>query len=873
MSEYGLKIQNYSAGSIFEVEQGVRYRYDTKNAMLTNSLFKDFLIDNGLKVWKGESTRDIICIEFKYGSRSYEEEIKHINKLAVQNRLERKRIRSHGIKHQIESVENRKHQIARLRQQAELNKDKYVKKSADELRIDFYTKGVTIKYPKYNKKTNSYDYENVLYKMLYRTPGKAKKGSCMFIRSGLYKKAHDFLWMGLKLPKKNAPIVEIGAYSSLVTSSIEGYVKVEPENILILKDVDSFFKTKVLSVELDENKHCKAVEKDNYEVKNTLFDGQALIDTSVFPEWGNGYILLRHHFFKAAAFHTKIQDYFKDYFGDKYETATVTDMWGNEHLAKEIKLITTDNACKFLKFKDTTYEYWSNKVRENGCKFGIVKTAHASKLGDKQRMSYQMVNALNINTMPEVLSDSIAYIVKLKNNDEEFLNYLRKNANFSNDYQVLLALCEQNPTFINCDYFRERRTDIIYSYTKEIKVGHVIQNADNLVIVGNPYGMLLHSVGEDALSDPTFEHEDGCIQCYTGRFADGEYLAEFRSPFNSRANLGYVHNHYHPLLFKYFNLGTQIIAVNMISTDFQAKNNGSDQDSDQVYVTNEKSIVEHAKYCCSHYPTVDNNIPMEKNIYSRDLINFATIDNKLSAAQLDIGESSNVAQIGLSYTYNDFGKEFEHLVDVLAVLAQCSIDNAKKTFDVNIHSEIQRIKEKMNIKEFGYPAFMGEIKPEIRKKVNPNIVCPMNAAFRIKTKKRVYDSPAIPISEFFSPAKNCVDIKKSRAIEKYIEKYNLKLLDFRKEVNSENEYDLDNWLLIRNDYDELIADLRKITLSGKYQGLMSWLINRAFIMTPELKRNKKIVNTKLNKNRPLLLKVLYDISPKTFLKCFKNYPT
>ena len=98
--------------------------------------------------------------------------------------------------------------------------------------------------------------------MLYRTPGKAKKGSCMFIRSGLYKKAHDFLWMGLKLPKKNAPIVEIGAYSSLVTSSIEGYVKVEPENILILKDVDSFFKTKVLSVELDENKHCKAVEKD-----------------------------------------------------------------------------------------------------------------------------------------------------------------------------------------------------------------------------------------------------------------------------------------------------------------------------------------------------------------------------------------------------------------------------------------------------------------------------------------------------------------------------------------------------------------------------------------------------------------------------------
>ena len=870
MSEYGLKILNYSAGSIFEVDQGVRYRYDTKNAMLTNSLFKDFLVENGLKIWKEESTRDIICIEFKYGSRSYEDEMKHIYKLAKQNRIERKRIKSHGIKWQIKEIENKKHHIARLRKQAELNKDKYIKKTVDELRIDFYVNGVNIKYPKYNKKTNQYDYEVVHYKMLYRTPGKAKKGSCMFIRSSLYNKAHNFLWMGLKLPKKNAPIVEIGAYSSLITSSIEGKVKIEPENILILKDVDSFFKTKVLSIELDAEKHCRAIEKDNYEVKNTLFDGQALIDTSIFPEWGNGYVLLRHHFFKAAAFHARIQDFFRDYFGDNYETATVTDMWGNEHIAKDIKLITTDNACKFLKFKNASYEYWSDRVRENGCQFGIVKTAHVSKLGDKQRMSYQMVNALNIDNMSEVLADSIEYVEKLKNNDAEFLKYLRKNQNFSNDYVVLLALCEQNPNFINCDYFRERRTDIIHAYAKEIRVGHILQNADNLVIVGNPYGMLMHSVGANALEDPTFEHEDGCIQCYTGRFEDGEYLAEFRSPFNSRANLGYVHNHYHPLFFKYFNLGKQIIAVNMIGTDFQAKNNGSDQDSDQVYVTNEPNIVEHAKYCCSYYPTVDNNIPMEKNIYSRDIINFATIDNKLSAAQLDIGESSNVAQIGLSYTYNDFGKDFEHYVDVLAVLAQCSIDNAKKTFDVNIHSEIQRIKEEMNIKEFGYPAFMGEIKPEIRKKVNPNILCPMNSAFKVKTKRKVYDSPAIPIAEFFNPQPNKECMRKSKAVEKLIEKYSWQLHNFRLDMFEEKGYDIDEYLVLRSDYDSLINDLRKITLSKKYIGLMSWLINRAFIITPGAKRGKGNINTKLSKNRSILLKILYDLDAKTFLKCFKK---
>ena len=49
--------------------------------MLTNSLFLDFLLKNGLKVWKEESTRDVICLEFGYGSRSYGEERKHLEAL------------------------------------------------------------------------------------------------------------------------------------------------------------------------------------------------------------------------------------------------------------------------------------------------------------------------------------------------------------------------------------------------------------------------------------------------------------------------------------------------------------------------------------------------------------------------------------------------------------------------------------------------------------------------------------------------------------------------------------------------------------------------------------------------------------------------
>ena len=85
-----------------------------------------------------------------------------------------------------------------------------------------------------------------------------------------------------------------------------------------------------------------------------MFDGQGLIDESIFPKWGEGYLLLRHHMCKMACFKTKIQKFFKDYYGDNYINAKITDMFGNEHYVKDIEIITTDQAMKWLKFKGIT---------------------------------------------------------------------------------------------------------------------------------------------------------------------------------------------------------------------------------------------------------------------------------------------------------------------------------------------------------------------------------------------------------------------------------------------------------------------------------------------------------------------------------------
>ena len=568
MGQFGYKIKNYQAGSIYGYELGVRDKYDSKDAMLTNSLFLDFLKEHGLNVWKEESTRDVICLEFNYGIKSYKEEIR-----SIEQRIKNKQKEHDKGKVSDKELAEYVDVMHRLKEKAEQNQNKFIKVTRQTLREYYYINGVDIKYETHNKNGEVIKTEVIHYKMLYRTPGKAKKGTCMFIRDSLYDEAIFFLRMGITLPDKNAPVVEIGAYSSLVTSTIVDRITIKPEEILVIKDIDAYFKTNVISVELNENKHCVAIPKTDYQVKNTLFDGQALIDESIFPEWGEGYILLRHHFCKMAAFRSNIQLFYQDYFGDQYDTAEVEDMWGNKILAKNVKLITTENALKWLKFK-VTFEYWSEWVRKNNCQFGIVKTAHESKFGDVQRMSYQMINALDIDLMEGVCKETLDYIQQLKLNDAVFIDYLKRNSNFANDYEVLVALVNHNPEFVRCDYFRERKEKIIRTYVKNVKTGKLLQQADNLVIVGSPYAMLLASVGDDYKKDDTLLTEDGAIQCYTERFKDGEYLAGFRNPFNSRNNLDYLHNHYDERFKKYFTFGKLIIALNMIGTDAQDRNNG-----------------------------------------------------------------------------------------------------------------------------------------------------------------------------------------------------------------------------------------------------------------------------------------------------------
>ena len=345
MGEYGWKIRNYKAATVYGKNIGIRDRYDYTEAMLHHSLFTRWLQKNGMKTdKKGESTKDIICIDFQFGLRSYSEELKHIKEM-------RKAAGDDPEKNA---------NIDKIEEKIISKKDLYKKISKDEIRKIFYENGVPITYTKTDRKTGEVTTETIHYKMLYRNPSKAKQGSVMFIREELYNKAYEWITMGIgpRLPDHNAKIVEISAYAPLSTSSIERTVNIPIKDVLILNDQDSYFHTIADIVRAEDyeatlrngkkeiKKRC-VVNREETDVKNTLWDGMALIETSVMPEQCNGMALLRNHFFKACAFRTRIQNFIKDYcseHGLDYDTFEIEDMFGNKHIVKDIKVITTDNA-------------------------------------------------------------------------------------------------------------------------------------------------------------------------------------------------------------------------------------------------------------------------------------------------------------------------------------------------------------------------------------------------------------------------------------------------------------------------------------------------------------------------------------------------
>ena len=264
------------------------------------------------------------------------------------------------------------------------------------------------------------------------------------------------------------------------------------------------------------------------------------------------------------------------------------------------------------------------------------------------------------------------------------------------------------------------------------------------------------------------------------------------------------------------------------------------------------------------------------------MLNYSAIDNSISSSRMAIGESSNVAQIALTYSYNFDDEKYVDYVCILSVLAQVAIDSAKRRFDIDITNELNSIKADMDIKQIGYPIFWKHIKDAKTKdkkdkfnvdKINKELICPMNYVSELKFNESRSSDSTIPISHFFNRFEIDDNRRRSKKIETMIETYSLELYKSVVLNEKDKDDDTDDYILLMANFEDMIDDIKSLYISNQYIGFMSWIIDRTFLITSNTKRNKDRINSKIEKNKSILLSVLYQSNKESLLKIFsKNAP-
>ncbi|TVY10006.1 hypothetical protein FPZ49_11310 [Paenibacillus cremeus] len=670
--------------------------------MIPSSLELNKLVSIGLSMYKKKPSEkflsdDIINVKFKQKVKSADEMVSQIKKkinLLTDNQAD--------YKNKLEEF------VQLLKQEKILPKWKEV--SNDQLRKLLYENGFVL--------TSIDDKTDAIIKTRYvvykRSSAKSRVGECLFIKETLYDEMINWSRMNLPLQDVKVDVPSLLAYQSLVGSSLDDVVKIHPNNILLVDDIESKFLRKCNVVRKGENGLLDSFQEDIV-ISNSLFDGESLLDSSYFPE-DKGMMLLRNHMFKSAAFNCNIQSYLRDNCpeGINFDEWKIKNAY-NEVFAKDIHLIITPSSLKALKFSHAVgndsemFSYWKNYISDvsidGASLFGVVKSEKKSKHGLNesgeilQQTSYQMLNSMpvNKNDIHELAEYENTYIEKLKNDDDFFVQHILKSVTTVNSNAMFADLYYRNKKIAHTKIFKDFRKAEVNKHLTHIKHGKIRLHGDYCTMLGNPMEFLVHSIGRLNICEDESSLKENEI--YTTLFEFNKCLVGFRNPHTSPSNVLVVKNTYNAEIEKYFNLTDNIVCVNAINFPLQDILSGSDYDSDTLLLFDNSKMLELAMNCFGKYNVCINKVESSKRQYNLTESDMAIIDNQLSMSQKNIGRVVNLGQFCMSKYWDLLNKgvnkdnltDLLKKIDIMTVLSGICIDLAKKFYDIDINQEVEQV--------------------------------------------------------------------------------------------------------------------------------------------------------------------------------------
>lgn len=580
---------------------------------------------------------------------------------------------------------------------------------------------------------NGFNCEKRSFVRCKRSSGSARVGKCLFIDARLYDDLHKWEMCGLEIAEgEEVDLAALESYIALPTSSIIGYLDIDPKSILVIPDADSTFDEESIVTELDKDNNLVTTEK-TVTVRNSIFDGQSLIDKSLMKEYDQfGMVLLRNRFFKSCCFNTNIQQWFSD------NNITSIDQLHKDSITMaksidEIKLITTPNSIKYVKFG--AIKDW---IMQIDSKFGVVKHEKKTHFFDGKLVQshYQLLNTVKMDRgiVKDFLAPSIDYLKKLNTDVDVFKFHTKSETPIIPDDKTELRsatdfvyfLLAQCPKFAETQMFYDFRKNTSEAYLINMKKGHILIDGNYSTLFGNPVEMLNQAIGKfngnTTLSPNTI---------HTTRYSYDKNILGCRSPHISTSNLLVAKNVRADDIDRYFNLTDEIVCINSINENILERLSGADFDSDQIIISDNKYLINAALQYYDIFKVPANHVEAQKVKRTYTSESKADLDFKTSGNK--IGEIVNLSQELNSKMWqmvwdliNEKGEAnltnkdvYSHIKTIyydicqLNVMSCIEIDKAKKEFAVNMASELKKIKkrhiEKDHKKREIKPKFLGFI--------------------------------------------------------------------------------------------------------------------------------------------------------------------
>lgn len=777
--------------------------------------------------------------------------------------------------------------------------------NTDKIRKDLYNNGFKIEY----------ENELIEYVRFKRSSGSSRVGKCLFIDKRLYKEILKWSMMEISFRKnQKTDLAALEAYIALTTSSIVDTIQIKPENILLIDDYYSEFENEVMTTHIVKEKYINdegnEIERDrlktepmNIKITNNIWDGQSLLDSSIFNgenvnnemHWvkdnkyaNKGMLLLRNRFFKSCCFNTNIQKFFND---NNITSINQLNGFTMANDVKDIKLITTPSSIKYLKF-GTKEDYFNNLDST----FGIVKYDKPTHYfnGNMVQTHYQLINTLQFTKedMKEFLKDSLDYVKMLKTDIRVFRNHLHikpnesiENEDIDSTNKFMMTMLKLNDKFENTNVFNSFRQEVIKSYINNMKKAHILVHGNYSVLCGNGLEMLKYSCVNKE-NKPLFNGDSllNVDEVYCRNFKYNKKLLGSRSPHVTISNIWILNNCNKVKaneIKKYFNASNQIVYVNSINNNILERLSSADFDSDSLLLTDNDILISKAEKNYNNFLVPTNQVEATKVQRLNTLNEKSDLDIKTSKNL--IGDIINCSQILNSMLWDMMYKgakcDDENIQSIFSIISQLDvmscieIDSAKKEFTIDNKLELDDIKNTF-IKGKKKPMFFKFLSKEKGIKVNPKKYKKYNTSMdylieiideetkKIRQKRRDGENAIVKLSELIDennniPLANVKNTKLNKIIE-YTNKYKSKIINI---WNSDSYSQGDKYYKSKDERDLYINEIKNINLEVKD-------IKKVICsLSKDIKDNNSKI---ILRNSRSILTTLYEVYPKEFISIFKS---